>query len=427
MNSIKEFEIVDTKKNDLKEIWRMLERDTKQNIGDSKNFPDQNEEKNSDTKKMKCECKFIKILNGNISRESGNNDKINKLKSFSLRGSLNNETSGLIEKIDGIDFNKNFKNQFNQMNKIDNPTPNFMFKNGQINNKNQNSVDKLKELNFYPNIGDDYRMKEIVDDNYLKNNNIISEVKDTYSNLHANSMKDANLPFNNKINKNKIQALNTDSQPLDSNFFTKSKFFKTNESNENSEKLDYKNILNYLHKNTLLMKNLENLILKNTETSSLQLSKYNQNFEIVNENKKVRFQIPEDDINSVAITQSLPKLHSFKRDEISKINSDKIEENRGVSNSNINNRQNPPKQFDYYADAPIGRNKENLNQFENINAQLHQQNTKQSHSVSSSFDADSSLSNDLMQIVKNMDLKVNPSENNQFFQIDFSKYKELLK
>ena len=204
MNSIKEFEIVDTKKNDLKEIWRMLERDTKQNIGDSKNFPYQNEEKNSDTKKMKCECKFIKILNGNINRESGNNEKINKLKSFSLRGSINNEKSSeLIEKIDGIDFNKNFKNQFNQINQIDNPTSNFMFKNGQINNSNENTLDRLKGINFYPNIGDNYRMKEIVDDNYLKNNNIISEVKDTYSNLHANSMKDANLPFNIKINKNK--------------------------------------------------------------------------------------------------------------------------------------------------------------------------------------------------------------------------------
>ena len=49
-------------------------------------------------------------------------------------------------------------------------------------------------------------------------------------------------------------------------FFCKEKIFKTNESNENSEKLDYQNILNYLHMNTLLMKNLENQIHNINET-----------------------------------------------------------------------------------------------------------------------------------------------------------------
>ena len=398
----------------------MLEGGIKnQNISDRKSFPNEEKENNSDTKKMKCECKFIKIIGANINREPGNNNNINKLKSFSLRGRLDKETSGLKRKIDGFDLNKILENQLNQLNQMDNLNSNY----GQISNNNQNIVNKIKGLNINPNVGDNYRMKEIVEENILKNNNVISEVKETYSNIHTNSMKNVNMPFNNDIYKNKIKALNTDSQPLDSSLF-----IKTNESNENSEKFDYKNILNYLQMNTLLMKKIENLILKNTEASSLQLTKDDQNIEMVKRNNNIRFQNSLEDNNTDSMNQSLPYFHYLKRNEISKINSDKVQENTGVLNSNANNRQDPLKEFDYYhSDSSIRRNKDNFNQIKKLKTQQLQQNTKKSHSATSSFEEDSSLSNDLLQIVKNMDLKVNPSENNQFFKIDFSKYKELLK
>jgi len=398
----------------------MLEGGIKnQNISDRKSFPNEEKENNSDTKKMKCECKFIKIIGANINREPGNNNNINKLKSFSLRGRLDKETSGLKRKIDGFDLNKILENQLNQLNQMDNLNSNY----GQISNNNQNIVNKIKGLNINPNVGDNYRMKEIVEENILKNNNVISEVKETYSNIHTNSMKNVNMPFNNDIYKNKIKALNTDSQTLDSSLF-----IKTNESNENSEKFDYKNILNYLQMNTLLMKKIENLILKNTEASSLQLTKDDQNIEMVKRNNNIRFQNSLEDNNTDSMNQSLPYFHYLKRNEISKINSDKVQENTGVLNSNANNRQDPLKEFDYYhSDSSIRRNKDNFNQIKKLKTQQLQQNTKKSHSATSSFEEDSSLSNDLLQIVKNMDLKVNPSENNQFFKIDFSKYKELLK
>lgn len=388
-------EIIDLKRNDISELWKMFDNLSKENSFFNKN----DNEKNFNFKKMNCECKFVKTFKKTIDKTFDKTEVDTNLKfqNINLNPNVINLSPTMAER------NK-LKSLLLQRNKNSNHISENENKNQiQLRNMNDGNIESKYESksNFLAN---NYRLKEIPIDGQSKNNYHsitydpnetifpdIKSYKNTKNNLHQ--LNDLNFPQMNSFLQSKQIPSSQDKEKI--NFLT--------ESEGPSEILNYKNILSYLRLNSLLIKNLENIVLTKSE-KDLQ-------------NNSDKGNLIKTDNNNVEVHNSNENFDNNLGYDSNFFNKNHPNQENKFLNNNHKNFINPYNSK-YKNDESFIKNKNKIihNESESLNTE--------------------NESSDLLQIVKNLNLNINnpltPSSMTKFDflnlpQIDFTKYKEFLK
>lgn len=388
-----EIEVVDSIGKDLVMLWKIFSDKNEETRIKIKTSID-NIETNTEVRKMRCECRFVKRVNKGLKILSTNEDfqyktssennflppdKNNRLKSFFM----NNNRKIPSESTENY-FNNNPLNLLNLNTNL-------------MKNKQNLEMNKFTQYNLQSspnsNIAETFRMKELQNSNFEdvnqnKNiNDVLSSLK-YFSQLQSQSNK-----------RNDIRRTNPNFS--DRSFLPDSEFPNLKIPQESDENLSTRNIMNYLQSNFMIMKNLENLLKnQNSFTNNREV-----NFSNIDSNRLVmNKQNFEENFKKKEQHEPESKFFDLK-----------------------------PKDSNRYQPSPSYNNLSNEDLFHGNPSNDLTFEDKNIHSKTSEANLPTDESQDLLKIVKNLNLNTNsnfsPSsaDNEGFLQLDLSKYRELLK